>query len=352
LKSDYYEYNGILHIHSIYSDGAGTIEEISKAAKEANVDFIGITDHNTLRGLEEKGEGFVNEVFVLIGCEINDKFNKNHYLAFGIKQAPSIRLSAKDYVKFVKEQNGIGFIAHPFEKRNAFKEHPPYPWIEWESEDFDGIEIWNHMSQWMENLSEDNKYEFFIHPLKFISKPCEESLKKFDEISLKRKISAIGGVDAHAHKVNILGFVEVEVFPYKVMFKSIRNYILVKEPLIKDKSMTEKNKQIILNALRNGNLYVANSYRGDPQGFKFWAEYNDKTFIMGDEINFNANSEIIFKCYVPHKESNILLKKNGKTILEKKGNELLLSCKEKGIYRVEVILNNVGWIYSNPIRVI
>jgi len=37
---------GILHVHSTYSDGANTIEEIVKACQEINLQYVGICDHS------------------------------------------------------------------------------------------------------------------------------------------------------------------------------------------------------------------------------------------------------------------------------------------------------------------
>ena len=47
------EYIGAAHIHSIFSDGTGEIPEIAGFADEVGLDFILLTDHNTLRGLNE-----------------------------------------------------------------------------------------------------------------------------------------------------------------------------------------------------------------------------------------------------------------------------------------------------------
>jgi nitrogenase molybdenum-iron protein alpha/beta subunit len=38
-----YDYKGAIHVHSTYSDGTGTVEEIMQAANEAGLDFVVIT---------------------------------------------------------------------------------------------------------------------------------------------------------------------------------------------------------------------------------------------------------------------------------------------------------------------
>ncbi|RMD50138.1 MAG: PHP domain-containing protein, partial [Ignavibacteria bacterium] len=182
------EYSGAVHVHSIFSDGSGKIEDIIQAARETELDFVILTDHNTLRAKDEGYEKYYSKTLLLVGSEINDKQNKNHYLALGIDKTFSTRQPAQSYVKKVKESGGIGFIAHPHEKRSSMKEHPPYPWTEWGIEEFNGIEIWNHMSEWMEGLTEQNKYNYFVHPLSSIVAPPAETLKVWDELNKKRLV--------------------------------------------------------------------------------------------------------------------------------------------------------------------
>jgi hypothetical protein len=345
------ELSGAIHMHSVFSDGSGEVEDIARFAGEVGLDYILLTDHNTLRALKEGYEGWFANTLLLVGCEINDKHNENHYLAFGINEAFSTRLTARDYVKKVKDAGGIGFLAHPHEKRKHMVEHPPYPWTEWDTEDFTGIEVWNHMSEWMENLTEQNKYQSFIHPLKSIIAPCQETLAKWDELNLKRKVVGIGGIDAHAHKYNVLGFVEVEVFPYKVLFKSIRTHILVDEELPRnnDEKSLNKIKSILYGGLASGNCFFANDYQADSKGFRFYAEVGEKKYQMGENINSNGQLNLVV--LAPSGKSEIRLVHNGQIIETEVGSEANFTINDPGAYRVEVFLNKKAWIYSNHIRV-
>ena len=214
-----YEYVGAVHIHSVYSDGTGKIEDIAKAAYDSSLDFIMLSDHNTLKSKDDGYEKWLNNVLVIVGYEVNDTDNKNHYLAFGIDEVIGsyeilqngelgCKLPAKEYVKQISEKGGIGFLAHPDEMRNHLPEHPSYPWTEEDTDDYTGIEIWNHMSEWIESVSDNNKLERFLHPLKSIIGPSEKTLKRWDTVALKRHITGIGGVDAHALKQNLLGFLK------------------------------------------------------------------------------------------------------------------------------------------------
>jgi hypothetical protein len=346
-----YEYIGALHMHSVYSDGSGEVDQIAQAASEIGLDYIILTDHNTLRALSEGYEQWYNSTLILVGCEINDKNNINHYLAFGINEAYSTRLTAMQYVKRVKEEGGIGFIAHPHEKRKHMKEHPPYPWVEWGIDDFTGIEIWNHMSEWMENLTDQNKYQSFLHPLRSIIAPPQETLKLWDELNIKRKVVGIGGVDAHAHKYNLLGFLEVEIFPYKVLFKSIRTHILSDTELFKGKSekAVEASKKIVYDSLREGRCFFANDYHHESKGFRFFARAGGKIYQMGDSVP--ASKKIILKVFLPVSNAEIRLIHNGKKVESVESNEGNFMVNKKGVYRVEVYFNNKAWIFSNHIRI-
>lgn len=342
-----HEYVGAIHMHSIYSDGTGNVEEIAGFANEVGLDYIMITDHNTLRALKEGYQKWFNDTLVLVGCELNDRENKNHYLAFGIDEAYSTRLSAKEYVSKVNEVGGIGFIAHPHEKRSSMEEHPAFPWTDWEISNFTGIEIWNHMSEWMEGLTEENKYNHFVHPLRSIVAPPAETLAKWDELNLERKVVGIGGVDAHAHKINVLGFFEVEVFPYKVLFKSIRTHILTNESV--DKNDVEKSKRILYDALKSGRCFVSNYYHGDAKGFRFFAESGGKIFHMGDDIPLT--NQVRLRVFLPNITGVIKLVRNGKIIDETENIDSQFIITKKGAYRVEIYLEGKAWIFSNHIRI-
>ena len=345
------EYIGAAHIHSLYSDGTGEVPEIAKYAEESDLDFILLTDHNTLRALHEGYEKWYGKTLCMVGCEINDKENRNHYLAFGINEAYSTRLAAKEYVRKVKEAGGIGFIAHPHEKRNHMKEHPPYPWVDWNIEDFNGMEIWNHMSEWMENLTEQNKYHSFLHPLRSIVAPPQETLELWDELNLKRKVVGIGGVDAHAHKQNLFGFFEVEIFPYKVLFKSIHNHILLTSPLVKSNSKQKlgNSKAAVYEALAHGRCFFANDYHASSKGFQFVAKSGKKKYHMGDYLDFSE--KITLSVTLPGQNAEIKIIRNGKVIADFNSDRAEFEVKKTGVYRVEVRYLNKAWIYSNHIRI-
>ena len=62
-----------MHIHTIYSDGDKTIEEVLKKCEEKKLEYISITDHNTCKGYNDE---FLknNTIFsgkIVMGAEMN-----------------------------------------------------------------------------------------------------------------------------------------------------------------------------------------------------------------------------------------------------------------------------------------
>lgn len=351
-------------MHSRFSDGTGTVKEIAGYARETGLDFIFLTDHNTLKAREKGFEKWYGNTMLLVGYEVNDIKNRNHYLVFGLNEVVGSfvklkdgdtgnKLSAAEYVKLIKEKGGTGFIAHPDEKRKHLQGHPAYPWTAWESEDFDGIEIWNHMSEWAEGLNDSNKISRFIHPLKSIIAPPAETLARWDKLNEKRKVVALGGIDAHAHKHSVMG-IDFEIFAYKILFKSIRTHVILSEELSPGNMRRFRHDSgLIVGALRDGKSFIVNHYNGDGKGFRFTAEYEGKNYLMGDEIRIEPKSKkkVILRAFLPS-SANIRLIRNGRTEDSFEGMDCIWDTDEPGCYRIEAWKGNRGWIFSNHIRIL
>lgn len=348
MHDQLHEYAGVIHVHSTYSDGSRSIPDIASIAGEVDLDYILMTDHNTLQAKRDGLEGWYDGVLVGIGYEINDENDLNHYLAFNLEKEVDNFNNPAEYVKQVKESNGFGFIAHPDEKRSAIKKYPPYPWTLWESDYFAGIELWNQMSEWMEGLTNFNKYWRVFNPRKAIVSPKRETLQKWDKVNEKRSVVGIGGVDAHGHIYKLWGFLGITIFRYKVLFKTIRTHILTNEPLMVSKDY-KHDLNILYKNLLDCRSFISNYYCGDARGFRFYAQNRKKSAQIGDKIEFDKHTHLHVN--LPHTAITHLIR-NGKKIEIQKGKDLIFEIVEPGIYRVEVYYINRPWIFSNHIRII
>jgi hypothetical protein len=343
-RKNWHEYVGVAHIHSTDSDGAKSVPEIISVGQELGLDFLMFADHMTLNSLHLGREGWHGRTFVLVGYEIHDRNNVNHFLAFDIGEVLPAELSAQEYVKAIKQMGGLGIVAHPDESRDL-PQFPPYPWTAWEAEGFDGIEIWNQMSEWMEGINRVNQLKMFLSPRRFLTSPTPKTLKIWDELNRKRKVCGISGVDVHAYPYRLGPFTFV-IFPYKVQFQSLRMHLVLRESLSSD---DQKAKRQVIDATRGCHLFISNYRRGDARGFLFYGQSKSELAGVGDSIS--SSERISFFVRTPRK-CRIRLLCDGKVVKEEKGKALECSTDQPGNYRVEAYRGRKGWIFSNHIRVV
>lgn len=67
-----------LHMHTKYSDGTDTVEEILNNVNKANLEIISITDHNTCEAYNEMKSLNIDKLYkgnIIVGCEFTTSFN-------------------------------------------------------------------------------------------------------------------------------------------------------------------------------------------------------------------------------------------------------------------------------------
>ncbi len=331
---------GCVHIHTTDSDGTQSIEEIAEIANQLGLDFIMVSDHMTLKSLREGKEGFYGHTLVLIGYEIHDPDNRNHYLVFGLDDVLPPNLQAPDYVKVAAEKDVLGIIAHPDEIRGHLPEYPCYPWTEWNIEGFNGIEIWNHMSRWMEGLKKYNKLKMFLSPRSFLTSPSERILRIWDELNQDRKIAGIGSIDVHAFPYKFGPF-RLTIFPYKVQFQAIRTHLILDKPLSED---LRAAKQQVYSAIKECRIFISNHRWGDASGFEAYVTSDKSRIEIGGYAKWMGGMELSVS--VP-KAGEIAVIRNNRLYETCNGEAARIPLRTPGLYRVEVKLKNKGWIYSN-----
>jgi hypothetical protein len=344
-----YTYPGNIHIHSNYSDGSGTLDDITAAAASARLRYLIITDHETLAGLAE--EGFRRGVAVLVGTELNR--SSNHYLALRVDAVPERNESQPQaIIDCVQAQNGLGFIAHPFEKGSPYIERgAAYPWTRWPVFNFTGLELWNYCSHWrgLTYSAALLAYRFLFSRKAAMDGPPRECLQLWDCYTEQgHRVVAIGGTDAHAVRVRV-GIMPVVVFPYGFLFRALNTYICLTEPLSGD---YKQAKEQVYAALGGGSCYISLDQLHCGQGFSYHAAGSGKEILMGDETAFTA--PLTVHVFSPAKRSLIRLLQNGKVVRNECGQNLRHRVTAPGVYRAEVYYHpRCGpprpWIYSNPI---
>jgi hypothetical protein len=345
-----------IHMHTTYSDGHGSHEKIAKAAISSGIDAVIVTDHNVLvEGLEGYYEFEGRRVLMLIGEEIHDQARdpqKNHLLVIGSKrELATFARDTQRLVDVIQQENGLSFIAHPYDPASPVFNEPDITWENWNVKGFTGIEIWNAMSEFKSLLRSKLHGIFYaFNPDRVATSPDSRTLKKWDELlTTGQRVVGIGGTDAHAIPVRIGPFRRV-LFPYEYHFKTVNTHLYTPSPLLGD---FDSDRQMILSALSNGRGFIGYDLPAPTRGFRFFAHGMEHTAWMGDEIS--AQKGVTFQVCLPQIAECHLIK-DGEVIKEWNNRENYTHItNEPGIYRVEAFIDFLGtrrgWIYSNPIYV-
>ncbi|MBN1264125.1 MAG: CehA/McbA family metallohydrolase [Anaerolineales bacterium] len=349
-----YEYRGNMHVHTCYSDGSGTHDDVARAAIDAGLDFVFTTDHNVwVSGLDGYYYSNQKKVLLLAGEEIHDPVRdpqKNHLLVYGAgaelaKKAPD----PQELIDAVRESGGLCFLAHPHDPEAPRFHEPNLSWVDWRVHGYTGIELWNAMSEFKGRLSSILSAVWYAYfPSRIALAPFPQTLAIWDRLlNTGQKVIAIAGADAHAGSYSMGPFTRT-LFPYDFHFRAINTHVLTADPLTGD---VQKDRDRILDALKNGSCFPANDQHHPSDGFRFTAESDHGTIQMGQTstIRFGVTMQIRLPA-----AADIRLLRNGMELHTWRAtSHAVLPVTKPGIYRVEVYSfskgKNRGWIYSNPI---
>jgi hypothetical protein len=345
-----------LHMHTCYSDGGGSHEDLIQAAFQAGIDAIIVTDHNVwVNGIEKVYRDGDRRLLLLMGEEVHDRElvpQGNHLLILGAGQEMS--LFARDpqhLIDQARRAGGLTFLAHPFESSAPAIGEPPLSWMNWEVHSFTGIELWNEMSELKSRLATKLHAVFYVFfPAMMARGPSAETVAKWDELLAQgKRIVAIGGTDAHAFQIKAGPFRKT-VFPYEFHFRALNTHILSSEPL---RGETEDDRKVILDGLRSGRCFIGYDLAAPTSGFRFSAHGGGGRAWIGEELS--ARDGVTFQIKLP-RSADCRLLRDGQTVRAWRGTDTCTYItNETGTYRVEVDIRHRGlmraWIRTNPIFV-
>ncbi|MEC3979298.1 CehA/McbA family metallohydrolase [Amycolatopsis sp. H20-H5] len=135
-------YRGDCHLHTVYSDGRRTPDQLVADARAAGLDFIVSTDHNTSSSQLQWGDHATDDLLILNGEEVTTR--SGHWPAIGLPAGTWIdwryrAADPADFRRFVNEVHRAGGLvtaAHPF--ANCFG-----CTYEFAYEIADLVEVWN-----------------------------------------------------------------------------------------------------------------------------------------------------------------------------------------------------------------
>lgn len=349
-----FEYVGNLHVHTPFSDGTGTHEEIARAALRAGLDFVVFTDHNVwVQGVEGYRYQGDQRVLLLAGEEIHDQVRqpqKNHLLVLGVeRELATLAPDPQHLIDEVSRMGGLSFFAHPVDPAAPKFRQEDLSWVDWDLAGFTGLEIWNFMSDYKGRLQTilGGIYCSYNPPL-VAHGPFPEAIDRWDRLLAQgQRIVAIGGSDAHALQIRA-GPLHAVVFPYEFLFRAVNTHVLTPEPLVGE---PRADRSRIYESLRRGNCFVGYDLPAPTRGFRFTAQGKDRTVLMGDSIA--ARPAVTLQAWLPS-HADITLIHDGRPIKRVFDQQAIVEIvKDPGTYRLEAKIDFRRrlrtWILSNPI---
>jgi len=346
-----------LHMHTRYSDGTGVHREIARAALQAGLDAVIVTDHNVwVQGMEGYYRQGSQRVLLLVGEEVHDQARcpqKNHALVFGAgREVASFAENPQSLLDAVRSAGGLVFLAHIYDPEQPAIREADISWVDWSVQGFTGIELWNGMSEFkglLKTRLHGLLYAYF--PELIARRPFLQAMQKWDELLLDgKRVVAIGGSDAHALHAR-LGPIRRILFPYEFHFAAINTHLLLPEQPSGDLTA---DRRLILDAFAAGHAFIGYDLPASTRGFRFTAQGKGIRAGMGDEIQ--AAGSLTLQAHLPALAHECRLIKDGRCIRTwKRAQACAHIASEPGVYRFEAYRRFGGrlrgWIFSNPIYI-
>lgn len=359
------EYSGVIHLHSTYSDGAWSVERIITCGLELGLDFIILTDHDTLQPRRDGWDGWYvagddgprrverpgdrQSLLLCVGDEITP--DQNHYLALGYDGPEDLsHLPPADYIREVNKRGGVGVIAHPDHRGNTRFGIGCYAWRDWSVTGYDLVDIWDLMTDWQDHLRGlPSALQAVLFPAWVLKGPKRMTLLRWDEQLRGGPAPVVGCNDNHGRPYNVFGF-KVPLLPYPLALATMHTHAFC-EPLGELEAAAAERR--LLDCLVAGRSFIAQDYWWDSRGARVWAE-NPR----GDRLELGATADTGDGPWTVFVElpaaARLTLVGDGRIVKRRKARRLYYTVRQPGAYRLEVHRRRLGalkpWVFTNALR--
>ena len=349
------EWVGAIHVHTVASDGGGTLDEVAAAARATGLDFLTITDHNVW---PMDASTYLDGRLMVLGEEA--RVPSGHILVIGgddPRERRARRAEAEDrgspLGSSVPAGGGLRIVAHP--------EGPGEPWQDWDPAGFDALEIWNWDTELRDDGLDDWPKALLLLPaepvaamLQLVDRPTA-TLARWDRLlALGHRVPGVCSVDAHAN-VPVTDELALPFPAYRDLFSLARQHVILGAPPTGD---AENDAALVTEALRSGRSFCALDGFADASGFAAEAVRVDGAVTFGGELVWESGAVRITASVPDISVPTIVrLYRNGSLTSEGRGPDFDSGAlASPGAYRLEIYAElrrgEVPWIFTNPIWVL
>jgi hypothetical protein len=344
---------GVLHVHTTYSDGSGSIPHVATAAAEAGLQFVIVTDHDTLQPLTDGWEGYHGGCLVLVGSEV--RVRGGHVLALDVP--PDLRMGiipAAEAVENIRQAGGISFFL-PDEDLSL----SPAQVL---GARFAGMEVIN-----LHNLARQvaSLPAFIAFAIRYVTRgPMaafgmlvarpDGEMATWDRLNRERAMPGIASVDAHS-RIYIHPRHDLKIPTYTQSFRLVQTHLLLDSPLTGD---VARDRSAVYRALAVGRTHLVYGDEG-AQEIRFWAASSAAASGPGQHLPDEGG--LTFFARSPVAKTLYRLYRSGELVAQQSGRCARFAGSGPGFYRLEVYRwrGRVGplhfgvtpWLFTNCITV-
>ena len=343
---------GAFHVHTTRSDGFADKPSVARAALQAGLRFVILTDHGDGTRRPDPPE-YIEGVLCLDAVEIST--NGGHYISIGAEPSPyPLGGESADVVEDVARLGGFGVAAHPTSPR------PELAWSDW-SPPVDGIEWVNADSEWRD----ESRWQLTRALAGYLFRPSgalaalldrpSTALARWDALARDRRVIGIAGHDAHGGIGRRIEDTSqrrsVRVPSYEASFRTFSTRAILNRALTGDAA---PDGETLLEALKAGRFYTSIDAVAPGPALEFSARAGGETVEQGRRLEGLGLASFTARAVVPDGATTIGFR-NGVEIARNRGGTLSFESVEEGSYRVEVHVDGTPgdppapWIVSNPI---
>jgi hypothetical protein len=346
---------GVYHVHSVFSDGKGTIDDITRAAGELSLDFVVLTDHGRPNVKASKATAWMHNVLLIGASELS--LNCGHLSVQGFKTPdyifpPEPQESINEVV--LDNENGSCYISHPFDSH--------IPWTDWDIDGFTGLEVFSSYSE----ARKAGLLKVLMFPHKYLinSKYAllntmnypRQNMNKWDALNehanMRTQFYGIYALDAHA-RLPLSKKFHLNFPTYKSMFEVLTVYVKIDGGFDSD---THAAADLVFAALKRGRFFNAVEAIAPANGFDvfFVDDADGKRLEMGG-VSSSFKGKIVL--LLPFQFGTTIRLFQDGDIFEQRTNEdkkqVEIKINKPGVYRLEVYVkdntfDDLPWIMTNP----
>jgi len=350
--------SGAIHIHTNRSDGRGSPDDVALAASRAGLRFVILTDHGDGTRVPDPPT-YRSGVLCLDAVEVST--TGGHLLAIGIPVAPyPLGGSARAVVEDVHRLGGIAIAAHPDSPREDLR------WRNW-TLPVDGVEILNLDTSWRRAVYRPGWRPLRLFAQSLLAYPFRpeeaiasllsvspESAESYLAAARDRRVSLLGGTDAHArvgwHSEPGENDYSLPFPGYEIVFRAIAVRLRPERPLSGDPDADAKS---VVDAIRAGRLHTVVTGLAAPSAFEFTATNARGTASEGGALPPDGPVTLRVRGNAPDEFVTAFFD-GSRAIAEHTGSDVSVTVPgPSGLYRAEIRAAGGApvWIVSNPVFV-